>query len=139
MTARRDAAKAIIVHDLAQARAAVAAAAAHGRPITLWSPPGAAAYLGASYFLSLVAAARADHPTAEVDAVLDCADDAGWVLAALRRGVAGVCFHGTDRVAAKLADIAGQYGATLHRAAPDALDLAKAADPAQACREWLAG
>lgn len=132
-------ARAVIVHDLAQARAAVAAAAALGAPVLLLSPPGAAAYLGAGYFKAMAQAARAGHPGARVVAVLDCGEAPGHALAALRAGVDAVCFRGAAETAARLADVAAQSGAGFHRKPPKALDLAGVDDPAAACRAWLGG
>ena len=74
------AARAIIVHDLGHARAALAAAAECGRPVTLLSAAGAAGYAGAAWFLRVVALAAAENPDAQWDAVLDCADRPGHVL-----------------------------------------------------------
>lgn len=134
----KNAARAVIVHDFAQAEAALAEAAALAVPVALWSPPGAASYMGAAYFQALVQEARAAQPEAAATAVLDCADDAGWALAAIRLGLDGVCFRGRADVAAKLADIAAQAGVRLFAAMPEALDLAESGDAAGACRAWLA-
>lgn len=130
-------ARAIIVHDLAQARAALAAAAELGVAATLASPPGAAAYLGAAWFRGMIVLARESHPEAEVEVVMDCGDKAGHVLAALGEGFTRVRFTGKAKVAAKLASIAEQRGAALLRGRLPALDLRGAGDPAAACRDWL--
>jgi fructose/tagatose bisphosphate aldolase len=131
-------ARAIIIHELAHARAALAVAAELGLPVALWSAPGAAAYAGAGWFAAVMRAAANDAPSAAFIAVLDCDDRADLVQAALRQGLTHVCFRGSKAVAARLADIARQYGATLHRRAPAALDLLYADDPPAACRAWLA-
>ena len=131
------AARAIIVHDLDHARAALAAAAECGRPVTLLSPPGAAGYAGAPWFLRVVALAADEHPEAEWDAVLDCADRPGHVLAALRQGAMAVRFTGSKATAGKLAAIAESYGARLESGRTRALDLRGEADPQSACRSWL--
>jgi hypothetical protein len=70
--------------------------------------------------------------------VLDCDDRADLAQAALRQGLTHVCFRGAQAVAVRLADIARQYGATLHRKRPRALDLLYTDDPLAACRGWLA-
>ena len=69
--------------------------------------------------------------------VLDCDDRADLAQAALRQGLTHVCFRGADAVAIRLADIARQQGATLHRKLPRALDLLYVDDPPAACRAWL--
>lgn len=136
---RPPAARAIVVHSLADARAAARTAAELGVPIELWSAPGAAASAGAGWFKAVLEATRAAEPAAPVSAVLDCAELPGLVLGAFRVGLEVVCFTGPARVAAKLADIAAQQGARLVRRRPArALDLRHAADPAAACRAWLA-
>lgn len=128
----------IVVHDVAHARAALAAAAGRGVRVTLLSAPGAAAYAGPAWFREVVGAARAAHPQAEAAALLDCGARPGDVLAALRAGVEGVVFTGRADVADKLAALADAHGAAFHRARPPAHDLLDAGDPAAACRRWLA-
>jgi hypothetical protein len=129
----------IVVHDLDQARAALAAAAALGRPVILRSAPDAAAYLGAGAFRAIVAAAQAAVPQAAVTAVLDCGDAPGLALGALRIGIPAVRLRAAPGVLARVADIAAQYGARLDSDDRPALDLKDAADPEAACRRWLGG
>jgi fructose/tagatose bisphosphate aldolase len=133
------AAVAVIIHDLEHARAAFAAAATFDRPVTLVSAPGAAGYAGAAWFLGVVALAAADHPGVRWDAVLDCADRPGHVLAALRQGAAAVRYTGSKSTAAKLADIAERSGARLESGRLKALDLRGETDPRAACRTWIGG
>lgn len=129
--------KAVIVHSLEQAEAAVAAAAERGTPLTLLSAEGAAGYAGALWFRELAALAHAGHPEVEVTAVLDCADKPGDVLAGLRVGLKQLRFSGQPAVAKALAPIAEAQGAHLVTQRPEALDLLDQADPAAACRAWL--
>jgi hypothetical protein len=131
--------RAVIVHSLADAEAALTAAASLGVPVVLLSPPGAAAYMGAGYFRALVERALATQPGVAATAVLDCGDAAGHAMGALREGLKALLFKGADEVAARLADIAGRSGAVLLREPPPALDLAGERDPLAACRRWLAG
>ena len=127
------------MHGLADAEAALAAAAELGLPVTLVSAPSGAAAGGAGWFEAVVRRAAAAFPAVEVTAILDCGDRADLAQAALRQGLKDVCFRGPARVADRLADIAGQRDARLHRRLPPALDLFGAADRAAACRRWLAG
>jgi hypothetical protein len=130
----------IVVHSLDQARAAVAAAAQLDVPVTLLSAAGAGAYAGPLWFKALVDAARHDHPEAAVTAMLDCADEAGTTLAALRAGIKHVRFTGPEPMRARLAEIAAALGATIEsEPCDDALDLLDARDPAGAARAFLAG
>ncbi len=129
--------KAVVIHSLDHARAALAAAAELGVPVTLASAPGAAAYTGPAWFREVVAQAGAEFPQAAFEAVLDSADKPGTVLAALRMGLKRVRFTGGKAVARKLAAIAADHGAELMTGRLTALDLRGQADPAVACRDWL--
>src|SRR5690606_14159644 len=91
---------------LEEARAALRAAAEAGCAIELQSAPGAAGYAGVGYLKAL-----GDQAGREL--WIDCGDDAGLVMAALRTGCRRVLFSGRDDVRARLADIAGQLGAAL--------------------------
>ena len=126
------------MHDLREARAAFAAAAELGVPITVMSAPGAAASLGVGYFAAMIGAARTEFPTVTATAVLDCGDAPGLALAALRQGIDAVRVEAPARVRAKLADIAGQQGGALVAGRVAALDLAGVDEPRAACRAWLA-
>jgi hypothetical protein len=130
----------IIVHSLEQARAAVAAAAELGVGVTLVSAAGAGGYAGPLWFTALVDAARHDHPDAAVTAVLDCADEAGTALAALRAAVKQVRFTGPEPVRSRLAEIAAALGAAIESdPVEDALDLLDQRDPKGAALAFLAG
>jgi hypothetical protein len=132
-----DSGPAFVVHALAHVRAALAAAAARGSPVTLLSAPGAGGFAGAGWFMGVIDQARAAHPQVTLSALLDCGDRPGFVLAALRQGVPGVIFTGPAATAVRLADIAAQQGARLLTARPPACDLLDAVDPERACRAWL--
>src|SRR5215831_4079277 len=80
----------IVVHSLAHAIAALKAAARAGRPVALASAPGAGSYVGPGWFREIVAAARQTVPEASFSSWLDCGDDIGATLAALRSEVEGV-------------------------------------------------
>ena len=130
---------AVIVHELAQARAALAAASALGVPVTLRSAPGAAAYAGAAWFQEMTAMAVAEFPAVDATVALDCGRDPGYALAALRQGLKCVRFDGPAKTAAKIDAIAGQLGAEIDPDGAPALDLLDLDDPIAACREWLGG
>ena len=130
--------KPIVVHDLAQARIAVAAARAAGRPVTLLSAPAAASAVGPAWFATLVRTVRAEFPDLEIEAILDCGRAAGRAMAALQSGFNGIVFTGTDAMFYKLADIGEDKRCTLYDARPAALDLMTEKDPAAACQTWLA-
>jgi fructose/tagatose bisphosphate aldolase len=128
-----------VVHSLDHARAAVAAAAERGRPVTLMSAPGAPAYLGAPVFREIAAAAASEHPGVAVTAVFDCGEEAGLALQALREGAKVVRLRATPEITAKIASIARQTGARLEEnGEPPAVDLLDAPVPLALCRARLA-
>jgi len=135
-TAPRDVifSRAVIFHCLADATAAVAAA--KGRPLVLLSAPGAAGYAGPDYLKAIADQAQARSP--QTEAVIDCGDDAGAAMAALRGGWRRLIFSGRADVLVKLVSIAAQTGASVEAAAPPALDLQDQDDPARACADWIA-
>jgi len=131
--------KAVTVYGLAQARAAVAAAARAGRPLILLSGPAAAASIGPAWFRALVAQAADGHPGTGVTGVLDCAGFAGHALAALRAGVGTIVYAGPAQ--ARIEAIAARYGADVRRARPAALDARAAGTGVRldrALAAWLA-
>jgi hypothetical protein len=90
--------------------------------------------------MALIAAARAEHPAAEVSAVLDCGEEPGNALAALRAGVPRIRFTGAAEMQARLAAIAAQLGAVVEGPAAEEnlLDLLDARDPLALSRRFLA-
>ncbi|MCH7929353.1 MAG: hypothetical protein IIA01_02475 [Proteobacteria bacterium] len=132
-------ARVVIFQSRAHAEAALAVAAELDTPVVLQSAPGVAAYAGAGYLMAVAERAAARRPDAAVTWVIDCGDDPGIALGALRGGWKSVRFSGRADVLAKLADIAAQQGAELLAggAPADALDLREAADPHASCRAYL--
>jgi len=100
----------IIIHSLAQAIAALNVATRAGRAIVLASAPDAGGYVGPGWFGALIAAAREAVPGARFSALLDCGDNVGAALAAIRFEIEGVVFIGRADVAGRLGDIARQHG-----------------------------
>ena len=111
----------IIIHSLAHAVAALSAAADAGRPIVLASPPDAGIYAGPGWFREVMGAARPAVPEARSTALLDCGEDAGAAMAAIRAGVEAIVFTGPAELAARLADIAAQAGVRLLTERPAAI------------------
>jgi hypothetical protein len=104
-----DEASVFVVHSLPQAIAALTAAARAGRPVVLASAPGAGGYAGPGWFRGLVAGAREAVPGARCSSLLDCGDNVGAALAAIRAEVEGIIFTGRADAAGRLADIARQH------------------------------
>ena len=127
----------VVFHSPSHARAALAAARELDKAVVLRTAPGAAGYAGALYLKRVVEEALKDYPEVRAEAVIDCGEDPGLVLGALRIGWRAVCFTGPAKVRRKLADIAAARGARLVRGRGKALDLLEWPEPAVACRRWL--
>ena len=124
----------IVIHDLEQARAVLETAAALGRKVQLRSAVDASAYAGVGYLHALGEAAG--H-----ELLVDCHDDAGLVMAALRAGCRKLVFSGKAETHRRLADIAAQLGGSVrHETAPPVprLVLSPEDDGIEATRAWLA-
>ena len=92
----------------------------------LTSAPDAGGYVGPGWFSALVAAAREAVPDARCSTLLDCGDNVGAALAAIRAEVEGVIFTGRPDVGHRLADIARQHSVRFETERPaPALDLAE--------------
>ena len=92
----------------------------------LISAPDAGGYVGPGWFKALVAAAREAVPDARCSSVLDCGDNVGAALAAIRAEVEAVIFTGRPDAARRLDDIAQQHGVRVETKRPAAaLDLAE--------------
>ena len=131
----------LMVHSLSQAEAALRAAAMCGVPVILESPPAAARYWGAPYFVKLIEAAREAVPAAACDAILDCGDAPGLALDALHHGIRTVRLRGRKDVVARVADIAAQLGARIEtKPRPKTvLDLQSTHDHYEAARRHIEG
>jgi hypothetical protein len=105
---------AVIVHGLADARAALAA----GRPVTLLSAPGAAGYAGCLWWEALMRAAGFQGLS-----LLDCGAAPGRAVEALRLGLPGIVLGCEPAVFTGVAAIAAAQQAVLLAFAPPALDL----------------
>ncbi|HEX5320644.1 MAG TPA: hypothetical protein VFW46_15880, partial [Stellaceae bacterium] len=101
------------------------AAADANRPILLLSAPDAGVFAGPGWWSALVEAVREAVPRARFTAVLDCGDDAGAAMAAIRAGAEALVFTGRADAGERLAEIAGATGvrALQQRPAPE-IDLA---------------
>jgi len=131
--------RAITVISLAQAEAALAAAAELGVCVTIISAPNAAESVGPGWFDAVIAAARRRYPDVEVTAILDCGDAPGHALAAIRHDVQAIRYDGP--ATAKIGDIAEQSGTILFSERPVSLDLqdkeVAGLDLMAECRDWL--
>ncbi len=131
-------ARAVIVHNLAHARAALSAAGTLGVPVVLISAAGAAAYAGACYFLEFTGRAMAEHPEAKARTVLDCGTEPGLALGALSAGCPAIRYTGPRASRLKIADIAARSRARVDNSRYRVLDLLDVEDARTAAYEWLA-
>jgi hypothetical protein len=126
----------VVVHDRVQAEGALAAAAEVGCEVWLRSAPDAAGYAGVGYLKAL-----GDALGHEI--LVDCGDDAGLVMAALRTGCRRLAFSGPAAVSQRLAEMAAQLGAWYRHEAqapgmsPQMLCLSPNDDARFRCRAWL--
>ncbi len=127
----------IVIHSADHALAALSVAGEMGVGVTLLSAPGAAAYIGAVIFRDMVAVAREAYPEVAVTAVLDCGDDPGLALGAMRHGVGAVSISNIPEIRAKLRDIADQRGVLVYEKDGPVLDLVDMTNPIAALRAWL--
>jgi hypothetical protein len=122
----------VLVHDRAQAEAALQAGRELGWAVVLTSPDVGGG-TGVGYWRAL------EELLGQAIAV-DCGEDAGLVLAGLRCGLRSLRFAGPLEVRSKLADIAGQYGGhVLGDLAPPVCKLAPEADARAGLRHHLVG
>jgi hypothetical protein len=122
----------VIVHHRAQAEAVLRAAGDMAVDIQLRSAPGAAGYAGVAYLKALGDAAG--H-----ELLIDCGDDAGQVMAALRAGCGKLVFAGRAEAGQRLGEMAGRRHAALRGLsdqAPPCLAL-PADDDGARVRPWL--
>lgn len=111
--------------------------------MVLVSAQNSGGYVGPGWFSALVAAARGAVPDARCSTFLDCGDNVGAALAAIRAEVEGVIFTGRPDAGHRLADIARQHGVRFETKRPaEALDLAEdffasQEDLVRRCAEFL--
>lgn len=101
------------VADLEQGVRALERARAEGVSILLISAAEVTAFAGVGYW-------RALEQALEHTVVVDCGDDPGLAMAALRAGCRDLLYGGPEEVAVKLEGIAEQLGATFRRNLDDA-------------------
>lgn len=139
MRAPRPPAAAFIVADIDQALAVFAAAETAAQPLHIESPPGYGAFAGGGFWKALLDAAARAHPGATVDAVLDCGEEAGAALAAIRAGVPAIRCRLRGPARARLKALAARAGVGFAEGRrPAACDITAAGDPARAVARELA-
>ena len=112
-----------IVHDLNQGIQLAEMAAKSSIPITIFSPPGGGSSIGPEAFLEIVNLIRSKFPEVKMLAILDCGDDAGVALAAMRRGLNNIHSQLTGEKLKKLKQIALTNGVKIHTKPKNVIDL----------------
>ncbi|MBR7158360.1 MAG: hypothetical protein IKD08_01595 [Alphaproteobacteria bacterium] len=103
----------ITVTDLSQAIQALSSA--NDKETLLVTPISASSYLGISYFLSLCRKVSEACPTCPHKFFLDCGNNAGEALSAIRSGVKYVIFTGNQKAFARLSSIAAKMDCDLRQ------------------------
>ena len=130
---------AFIVDSLLQARAAVCAAANifPCNRLTLVSPPKAAAYSGPRFFIELLRKIAAENKNITVIMWIDCDNDPGLALSAIRDGSKNVVMRGKNTKS--INEIAQNAGAALIEFPPKAIDCIDTRKISRAYATWLEG
>ena len=101
----------VVVANLGEARAAIAAARSCGVAVELESPPDAASVYGVLWFAEMNRLLAAEFPNDPFTLNLDCGDRADLAHAALVEGIKRIRFSGHADARHALRDIAAQLGA----------------------------
>jgi len=128
---------AIIVQGIEDLRAALKAASSLNRALTVLSIPGAAGSAGAPWFHALIQAGSAEFPNTALTGVLDCADQPGHALAALRTGCRDLLLLDSVPAWPRVLAIAEAAGARLYVSPGPTFNARFYRDPVGACRDWL--
>ena len=126
-----------IIHDISHALAVGKASMELNAPVVVLSAPGLATTLGPEAFTALIEKTMAAYPDALVLGVLDCGDQAGTAIGALRRGVRRISVDVEAATLGKITDIAHQLEADVITRPDKALDLLDVADMDRAIRHYI--
>jgi len=126
-----------IIHDLSHALAVGRASVELGLPATVQSAPGLATTLGPEAFTAMIEETLHACPDNMVVSVLDCGDQAGTAIGALRRGVKRISANLETPVLDKISDIARQLDAEVVATSDTALDLLGVADMDRVIRQHM--
>jgi hypothetical protein len=128
----------IVVHEIGHALAALSAARAHNRPLIILSSTGAVRSAGAGWWRELVAQSRESMPEQDAEWILDCGDEPGMALAALREGVGTIALNASEPIWSRVAQIAARCDASVLKVdRTGALDLVGSNNPQRDCNLYL--
>lgn len=95
----------LIVHNIGHVHDAVATAQELGRPVSLISAPGAAASIGPDVFRRMIGAVLSESDADRISAIIDCADDPGQAMQAIRLGCTNIRLDADEDVLNKLREM----------------------------------
>lgn len=121
----------LIIHNASDALGAAEASQKVQCPVDLYSARDAAKSLGPEVFILIISAAKMAFPKAEITGILDCGQDAGTALTALRRGAQEISVDLPVATREKIEDIAAQSSARIRDYPKEVLDLGKCWNPEQ--------
>jgi fructose/tagatose bisphosphate aldolase len=116
---------AFIIHNLEHGLSVAQEATQTKSSAVLFSPLGAAKSLGPDVFISMINSVFELYPEADIIGVLDCANDAGNALGAIRRGASHISVQLDAPEYEKILDIAAKSNVSVRVFPDNALDLIK--------------
>ena len=140
---KRQKAPMIIVTDLKQAMATLAAASFCNRPVILRSPESTSSAIGPAVFVEPIKLARASHPKGFAGAIFDCGSQIGLAIAAIRNGFCDIIIDMEFETGMKIKKLAKAYNITaidncaLKDVAPAVLELKNETNISQLVEEFL--
>ncbi len=120
-----------IFYSLSDALIVAKAAENAQKPVEIYSARNGVKSLGPDVFKSILELLKTAHPSAQITAVLDCGQNAGMALSALRRGVRDISVDLPDATREKVVDIATQLTGRVRSYPSDAVDLETIQNPEQ--------
>ncbi|MDE0780759.1 MAG: hypothetical protein OSB67_08405 [Alphaproteobacteria bacterium] len=127
-----------MVHKLSHAIAVRSAAQIHNVPVLLVSAPGAVRTGGAGWWREMMAQATTTNPHADAKSILDCGDEPGMALAAIREDVEAIALSAPEPAFESVRSIAEQSGTRLQSIHwDDVFDLIGSNNPQADCENHL--
>ena len=120
-----------VVHNIEHALCVAEASERTETFVILASARDGACSLGPDVFMSIINKAAAQHPDARIEGLLDCAEDAGVALNAIRRGVPHISVDLQELTYKKIIDIANQSNTRVRKYPNSVIDLINDKNPTE--------
>jgi hypothetical protein len=127
----------VIIHDIVDARVVCSAAIGFGNQVTMWTASGALFYLGPAWIIEIWRHVRREFPELIINTVIDCGNDPGNALSAIRSGAEGVALNAKPSVKKKIRQIASARNVMIWKCPNRILDLGKCSNKEACCKEWF--